>query len=93
MMHGSIACVNCHGQDGHGGTIYMMMSSFEAPNISWPALTGPHEDHEPYTEETIKDAITKGVDPNGDQLENYMPRWDMSDEDLNDLINYLKTLS
>ena len=92
MMHGSIACVNCHGADGHGGNVHIMMTSFEAPNITWDELTGQHEDHAPYTEATIKDAITKGLEPNGKELEIYMPRWQMADEDLDDLLSFLKTL-
>ena len=92
MMHGRIACVNCHGADGHGGNVRIMMTSFEAPDITWAALTGQHEDHAPYTEATIKDAITKGLEPNGKELEIYMPRWQMADEDLDDLLSFLKTL-
>ncbi|MFC2067814.1 c-type cytochrome [Chloroflexota bacterium] len=92
MMHGRIACVNCHGADGHGGNVNMMMTSFEAPNITWGELTGQHESHAPYTEATIKDAITKGVEPNGEELEIYMPRWQMAEEDLDDLLIFLKTL-
>jgi len=92
MMQGRIACVNCHGADGRGGNVNMMMTSFETPNITWPVLTGQHENHAPYTEATLKDAITRGLEPNGEQLEIYMPRWQMSDEDLNDLISFLRTL-
>ena len=92
MMHGSIACVNCHGSDGQGGNVHIMMTSFEAPNITWAELTGQHEDHAPYTEATIKDAIAKGLEPNGKELEIYMPRWQMADEDLDDLLSFLKTL-
>ena len=92
MMQGSIACANCHGADGQGGNVHMMMTSFEAPNITWAELTGQHEDHAPYTEATIKDAITKGLEPNGKELEIYMPRWQMADEDLDDLLSFLKTL-
>jgi len=92
MMQGNISCVDCHGADGHGGNVNIMMDSFEAPNITWTALTGSHEDHVPFTETTIKDAITKGIDPSGQELESYMPIWQMADEDLNDLIGFLKTL-
>lgn len=92
MMHGNIACVNCHGADGHGGNVHIMMTSFEAPNITWAVLTGQHEDHAPYTEATVKDAITKGLEPNGKELEIYMPRWQMANEDLDDLLSFLKTL-
>ena len=92
MMHGRIACANCHGTDGHGGNVRIMMTSFEAPNITWAELTGQHEDHAPYTKATIKDAIAKGLEPNGKELEIYMPRWQMADEDLDDLLSFLKTL-
>ena len=92
MMHGSIVCANCHGADGHGGVVRFMMATFEAPNITWGELTSQHKEHEPYTEETVKDAITKGIEPNGEPLEVYMPRWQIADEDLNDLINFLKIL-
>lgn len=97
MMH-RIACVDCHGPEGKGGTVYMMMQRFDVPNITWPELTGQeheeggHEDHPPYTEETLKRAITRGLDPAGNSLEEFMPRWQMSAPDLNDLVDYIKTL-
>jgi len=55
-------------------------------------LTSQYEDHAPYTEATVKDAISKGLEPNGEELEVYMPRWQMADKDLNDLVSFLKTL-
>jgi mono/diheme cytochrome c family protein len=99
MMH-SIACVNCHGADGKGGRVNMMMWSFETPDISWDHLTSEEhheegsdeEDHPPYTEETVKQAITEGINPAGEPLDQEMPRWSMSQDDLNDLLEYLKTL-
>jgi hypothetical protein len=72
-----------------------MMQTFDVPDITWPELTGEHEEHEehePYTEETVKQAIVQGVDPAGHSLEYPMPRWQMSDNDLNDLLAFLKTL-
>jgi len=50
------------------------------------------EAHPLYTDETIKRAITQGEDPDGEPLDWPMPRWTMSDEDLNDLLEYLKGL-
>lgn len=44
-----------------------------APNITRPELTSPHEDHPPYTEETLKRAITQGLEPDGYLLDIYMP--------------------
>ncbi len=94
QMHGG-GCANCHGPDGRGGTV-VMMGRFTAPNITYKALTsGMHngEKHKPYTDALIKRAITRGIDSEGEQLNQNMPRWHMSDQDLNDVIGYLKTLA
>ena len=45
-----------------------------------------------YTDEDIKRAVTEGVEPDGESLEWPMPRWTMSDQDLDDLLEFLKTL-
>ncbi|ADJ26570.1 hypothetical protein Dehly_1279 [Dehalogenimonas lykanthroporepellens BL-DC-9] len=87
-----LACVNCHGEQGYGGQIFFMMQSFDVPDITWPELTGQHEEHEPYTVATVKQAITDGLDPAGNELEYQMPQWQMSEADLNDLILFLQTL-
>jgi cytochrome c oxidase subunit 2 len=92
MMQSRIACVNCHGQDGHGGRVRMMMYDFDVPNITWPELTAQGHDYPPYTEDTLKQAIVQGIDPAGEPLEYPMPRWQMSDSDLNDLVGFIKTL-
>ena len=97
MPSGRMACANCHGSDGRGGTVRMMMSSFDAPDIRYSALTeGEHAeteaDHPPYTDEDIKRAVTEGIDPAGEPLEWIMPRWNMTDAQLNDLIAFLQTL-
>jgi cytochrome c oxidase subunit II len=97
MQAGSMACADCHGSDGRGGTVRMMMSSFDAPDIRYSTLIeGEHGDahgeHAPYMDEDIKRAITEGIDPAGEELEWIMPRWEMTDEQLNDLIAYMKTL-
>jgi len=54
---------------------------------------GEEMEHPPYTEETFKWAVTKGVEPDGEPLDEAMPRWRMSDQDLEDLISYLKQRS
>jgi mono/diheme cytochrome c family protein len=96
MMGGQFACVTCHGRDGRGGQVRVMMYSYTAPDIRYETLTSPMahggESHPPYTDATLKRAITQGVDPAGAPLEAPMPRWQMSAGDLDDLIAYLKTL-
>ena len=105
MMH-PITCVNCHGPKGKGDRVYMMMAyaePFGTPNITWDVLTqakehgaeageAEHEEHPPYTEETLKKAITRGVNPADEPLDNVMPLWKMSEQDLDDLIEFIKTL-
>jgi cytochrome c oxidase subunit 2 len=106
-MMGRSACVDCHGPDGRGGERVVYMTVINAPDIRWSTLTesehgeqGNHGqgeegemDHPPYTEETFKRAVIQGLDPGGNALEPAMPRWNMSDQDLDDLIAFLKTLS
>jgi hypothetical protein len=82
----------------------MMMWSFNVPNITWDNLTEEehheepeggeeHEEHPPYTEETLKLAITRGINPAGEHLDEEMPRWQMSERDLGDLVDFIKTLN
>jgi mono/diheme cytochrome c family protein len=103
MMAGSLACVSCHGPDGRGGRVTLMMRTFDAPDITWPVLTAAHGagaeheadaemEHPPYTEATLGRAITQGLDPAGKPLDPLMPRWRLSDRDLADLVAYLMTL-
>lgn len=106
MMGGMMACASCHGPNGRGGRVQMMMTAFTAPDIRWETLTaaghghgqseathdGEGMEHPPYTEETLKRAITQGVNPADEPLAWPMPRWQMSDEDLNDLVDFLKSL-
>jgi len=48
--------------------------------------------HIPYDEASIKQAITQGIEPDGEPLNTFMPRWSMSDQNLDDLVEFLKTL-
>lgn len=101
MPGGMLACADCHGPDGRGGDVTMMMDTFTAPDIRFSTLTDAdhaesegagHEDHPAYTEETIKRAITQGIDLAGDPLDWPMPRWNLSAGDLDDLVEFLMTL-
>ncbi len=94
---GSGGCVTCHGADGRGGQIGMMSSFADAPAITYDSLTGTHDEHDgeaeaPWTDTDIARAIRSGVEPDGRSLDRVMPRWDMSDTEMDALIQYLKTL-
>jgi mono/diheme cytochrome c family protein len=98
MGGGMMTCASCHGPDGRGGRVQMMMHVFETPDIRYQTLTAEEmeneeeEAHPPYTDEDIRRAITQGIEPNGEPLDWPMPRWTISDKDLDDLLEFLKTL-
>ena len=84
-----LPCAQCHGAGGEGIGIV-------APAVRWQSLTDPagHEhqrrQHEPFDESSVARAIREGIDPAGNDLEATMPRYDMTDADMADLIAYLK---
>ncbi|MHB1421055.1 MAG: c-type cytochrome [Bacillota bacterium] len=93
----NMSCVDCHGEDGAGRTIQMMMGSFSAPDIRFGNSDRDRsvaaKDNKPeYTVSTLRRAIVEGLDPGGKQLAYPMPRWHMNDRDVKDIINYLQTL-
>lgn len=81
-----LGCANCHGADGSGGLAFPDGST--SADIRWAALT--KDEH--MGEGDIRTAIADGVDEDGKPLSQYMPRWRMDQQDLDDLIKYLKTL-
>jgi len=93
--HGG-GCAACHGPDGRGEAPVMMGTEIPS-DIRYHHLIeeeehGEGEEHPPYTDELIKRAITEGLDPAGEPLDLTMPRWQMSERDLDDLLEFLKTL-
>ena len=104
MRMSAAGCVACHGADRKGGRLTPKFWN-SAPDLTAAALFGVHsdedsdasgdgdghDDHDSYTEDTLRRAITDGVDPTGERLDPAMPRWFMSAEDMADLIAYLKT--
>jgi len=87
MMGGQLACVSCHGSNGRGGKHNMGVTQvMDAKDISWKVLQ-PEFDAEKF-----RLAFVKGQDPHGTKLKLEMPQWNINDEDLADLIVFLKTL-
>ena len=96
MMGWGMACASCHGPDGSGGR-YLAMGTVVTPDIRYATLTAAAEDedghgHVPYTDEDILRAISEGVEPDGEPLDPFMPRWQMSSADAQDLLEFLKSL-
>jgi cytochrome c oxidase subunit II len=92
MMGRNYACADCHGTQGQGGRVTLMMQQVDVPAVTWPELRRNRAEHFPYTEATVKRAITEGINPAGKPLDRFMPRWEMPDRDLDDLIAFMKTL-
>ena len=87
MGGGQATCASCHGPDGKGGVHAMgMMQTMDAKDIRWSTLQSE------FDAEKFKLAVTQGQDPDGTHFNIDMPRWSIGDEDLADLIAYLKTL-
>jgi ABC-type branched-subunit amino acid transport system substrate-binding protein len=90
-----IPCKNCHGADGRGADDYTGVAPL---NINWyaMALSGLHQhskrSHEAFDEQSVARSITDGVDPDGNSLDVSMPRYNISADDMADLIAYLKVL-
>lgn len=90
-----LPCLNCHGADGSGNAEGGVVPS----NITWLELTKPYRTATPsgrrrpaYDEQTLRRAITAGVDSAGNPLHAAMPRYSMAPADLDGLLAYLKVL-
>lgn len=90
-----LPCVGCHGGDGKGRP----EGGVVPPDITWSSLSANagHEhaygrSHPAFDESTLGRAITHGVDSGDNALDIAMPRFQMSDADLQDLIAYIKRI-
>lgn len=102
MMMGSyLTCAACHGPEAHGGTHFMHMQVMDAPDIRYKALNGEAVEHggdehglegSEYTFDDFRQAVIEGKHPDGEQLSQDMPRWEMKEQDLADLFGFLQSL-
>lgn len=88
---GIFACGSCHGADGRG----VPEGSVEPSDLRWATLqkivmTGRKRPR--YDNGRLARAIREGVDSAGNELSPVMPRFRIADEDLADLVVYLKRL-
>jgi len=91
----TLPCAGCHGLRGEGRT----EGGVTAGNMSWSHLTKPygHTDeggrkHQAFSEATFVRTMTAGLDPAGNKLGVAMPTYRMSQEDMANLIAYLKRI-
>ena len=99
------ACVNCHLRSGLGskeGDLYIPPVTGEylfhdrehtGHDPLLPYVESMHGNRAPYTGATLARAIREGVDSDGRHLSYLMPRYTLSDADMEALIAYLRKLS
>jgi hypothetical protein len=96
------ACVNCHRRSGLGS----IEGHIAIPPIAGPYLFVPRSkglaqqgipfvdtvriNHDPYTDESLARAIREGIGANGKTLNYLMPRYQIDDATMAELIGYLK---
>lgn len=90
-----LPCSGCHGADGEGRP----EGGVVPPEITWSSLTAAngHEHtygrrHPAFDARSVAAAIGQGIDPAGNELDSTMPRYRMTDADMDDLIAYLQAL-
>ena len=84
------SCASCHGEGGVGTKFTLDNQTIEVPAITFADLDALY--HEKFDTMAV-DTITKGVDEEGAALNRMMPRWTIfSDQQLADIVTYLKTL-
>lgn len=88
-------CAQCHGERGQG----QREGGIEAPSIRWSDLSKPynvstsqHRQRPPYTHRALAEALRKGMDPAGQQLDPRMPRYRLSDTEIEALLAYLNVI-
>jgi len=91
----TLTCAGCHGNRGEGIT----EGGVTAGNMTWASLTKPygHTDdggrkHPPFTESSFLRLMTAGLDPAGNKVAVAMPTYRMPQEDMANLIAYLKRI-
>ena len=91
----TLTCAGCHGLRGEGKT----EGGVTAGPLTWSYLTKPygHKDegdrkHPAFSETSFVRMLTAGLDPAGNKLAVAMPTYRMSQEDMANLVAYLKRI-
>jgi mono/diheme cytochrome c family protein len=97
------ACVRCHRRSGLGGgegqtavrpiTGRLLFDPPALPDTQRPAPSYGNTGARPaYSKTTLARALREGVDPAGRTFDALMPRFDLSDEEIAPLVDYLEQL-
>lgn len=95
LSGGAVACANCHGEDGAGGG----ESFVRAPDIRWYALSKPYGAvvaggaiRSGYDLASVSLALRTGRRSDAQWLDPAMPRFDLADDEIRALVQYLTEL-
>ena len=91
----TVTCGGCHGPRGEGKT----EGGVTAGNLTWTNMIKPYghthpngRKHGAFDEKLFARSLVEGKDPAGNDLVTAMPRFQMSAEDMADLLAYLKKI-
>ena len=91
----TMTCGGCHGLRGEGKT----EGGVSAGNLTWSNLVKSYghthptgRKHGAFDEKLFTRSLVQGLDPAGNELLVAMPRFEMSPEDMADLVAYLKRI-
>ncbi|MGF6935650.1 hypothetical protein OKW41_004812 [Paraburkholderia sp. UCT70] len=100
------ACVNCHRRSGFGTAEGQIVVPPVAGHYLFRPASSANDDmdyrylpgyvnlkHQPYTERTLAQAIRQGIGRDGRPLSELMPRFDVDETTMIQLIGYLRGLS
>lgn len=87
LRHAGAGCAVCHGNRGQGMTVQAGGVTGVAPAVDWDSLSARG-----YDAARLRVALTEGVDPHGREFHYYMPRWVLSDAELDALAAFLRAL-
>jgi cytochrome c oxidase subunit II len=80
-------CAVCHGDRGQGLAVQASGITGVAPAVTWQVLV-----ERGYDETTLRRALVEGIDPQGREFHYYMPRWALTDAELDAMISHLQSL-
>lgn len=87
LARGEFGCATCHGADGSGRFVRAGNAQGSAPAITAEELAARG-----YDQKGLRRALFEGFTPEGRVLNDYMPRWLMTDREFTALAEFLAEL-